>query len=164
MSEKTELEKYAVIEFCKAYREQRKRDLVYVGQYAPPIPDTKCTLDGKIIFIEVAHLYGAKSDAKKLLGRRGRSSPSAAEEVKARLTPLNVRIGGELSRILKKKSEKTYKGEPIWLLIRNANPLWDYSDFESYVSNMTILPKHPFQRIWLLCGRSAESGIIELPV
>ena len=86
-SENAALEKHAVLEFSKAYKEQCKGNLVYIGQCAPPIPDTKCTLDGRIIYIEVAHLFGPSSDARRLLGRTGRSYPSAGEQEKARLNP-----------------------------------------------------------------------------
>lgn len=123
MSEKTELEKHAVLEFCKAYKEQYGGIITYVGQCAPPLPDTRCNLDGKIIFIEVAHLYGKTSDAKKLLGRKGRSSPRPEEEKQARFTPLHIRIGNELAGILQQKFEKTYADDSVWLVVRNANPL-----------------------------------------
>ena len=164
MSEKTELEKYAVIEFCKAYKEQHGKTITYVGQCAPPLPDTRCNLDGKTIFIEVAHLYGKTSDAKKLLGREGGSSPRAAEEKQARLTPLHIRIGGELTGILQQKFEKTYAADSVWLVVRNANPLWNCSDFKSYLYGFKIPPENPFKRIWLLCGTTAERGLIELPI
>ena len=163
-AEKAALQKHAVIEFSKAYKDQSKGNLVYVGQCAPPIPDTKCTLNGRIIYIEVAHLYGPSSDARRLLGRTGRAYPSPAEQQRARLTPLVVRIGAELTRILNCKFTKTYTGEPRWLLIRNAHPLWNYYDFKSYLSTISIPPKTPFTQIWLLCGQTAESGIIQLPV
>ena len=163
-SEKVALQKYAVIEFSKVYKKQCKGNLVYVGQCTPPIPDTKCTLEGRTIYIEVAHLYGAGSDAQRLLGRKGNAYPSAEKQKAARLNPLDVRIGDEFTRILNQKATKTYTGEPRWLLIRNANPLWNYYDFKSYLSNVTIPPKTPFEKIWLLCGPTAESGIIQLPV
>ena len=163
-SEKIALQKHAVIEFSRAYNKRYKGNLVYQGQCAPPIPDTKCTLDGRTVYIEVAHLYGPSSDARRLLGRTGRSYPSASEQEHARLTPLGVRIGDEFTRILNQKFTKTYTGHPRWLLIRNAHPLWNYYDFKSYLSNMTIPPKTPFRKIWLLCGQTAASRIIQLPL
>jgi len=163
-AENAALEKHAVIEFSKAYKDQSKGTLVYVGQCAPPIPDTKCALNGRIIYIEVAHLLGSRSDDRRLLGRTGRDYPSPTEQQRARLTPLDERIGGELTRILNRKFTKTYTGEPRWLLIRNAHPLWNCYDFKSYLSTMSIPPSIPFTQIWLLCGQTAESGIIQLPV
>ena len=128
----------------------------------PPFPDIKCSLNGNSIFVEVAHLYGAGSDAKRLLGRKGKSYPSSEEQKIARLTPLHIRIGQDLSRILKQKSGKTYTADPAWLLVRNANLLWGYSDFKSYLSNIEIPAENPFLQIWLLCGPRAESKVIKL--
>lgn len=162
MSEKAALEKFAVIQFCNAFNSQFKADLTYIERCDPPFPDVKCSLNGNSIFIEVAHLYGAGSDAKRLLGRQGTSYPRREEQETARLTPLHIRIGQDLSRILRQKSGKTYTAHPAWLLVRNANPLWDYSDFTSYVPNIEIPAKNPFLQIWLLCGLRAESKVIEL--
>ena len=160
--EKAALQMHAVIEFSKAYNKRYKANLVYDGQCAPPIPDTKCALDGTTIYIEVAHLYGPSSDARRLLGRTGKAYPSAIEQQHARLTPLHVRIGDQFTRILNQKLKKTYKGEPRWLLIRNAHPLWNYDDFTSHLSDISIPSHSPFSQIWLLCGKTAECGIIQL--
>ena len=92
-------------------------------------PDTKCDFDGNVMFIEVAHLYGITSDAKRLLGRTGKSYPSVMERKRARFTPLRVRIGQKFVEILQQKCKKTYATDSVWLLIRNANPLWSCSDF-----------------------------------
>ena len=164
MSEKTDLEKFAVIEFCEAYNKQHPGHLAYVEHCQPPFPDTRCTMDGQDIYIEVAHLYGHPSDAKMLLGRQGHSYPGPAEQKQARLTPLSRRIGQEFLAILQKKCEKTYNTDLVWLLIRNANPLWAYSDFQSYRADINVPPKHPFERIWLLCRPKADSGIIDLSI
>ena len=164
MSEKTDLERSAVVEFCKAYSAQYSERLTYVEHCQPPLPDTRCTLGNSEVFIEVAHLYGHSSDAKTLLGRQGRSAASAAEQQQARFTPLHIRIGEEFSAVLERKCRKKYNAETVWLLIRNANPLWAASDFQSHLANISVPPEHPFQRIWLLCGPEADSGMIELPI
>ena len=121
-------------------------------------------MDGQDIYIEVSHLYGLSSDAKRLLGRRGHSYPGTEEQQQARLTPLSIRIGQAFLTLLQDKCEKTYNTDSVWLLIRNANPLWVYSDFKAYLADINIPPKHPFERIWLLCGRGADSGIIDLSI
>lgn len=165
MPEKSDLEKFAVIEFCDAYnRRHPGRHLTYVEGCRPPLPDTRCTLADQEVYIEVAHLYGYPSDAKRLLGRQGHSYPSAAEQQQARLTPLSVRIGDSLARVLQRKCERTYTTS-AWLLVRNANPLWTHSDFHSYLADTNITPgERPFEQLWLLCGRGADSGIIDLSI
>lgn len=164
MSEKVDLDKFAVTEFCEAYnRRHPGRRLTYVERCRPPLPDTRCTLADEDVYVEVSHIYGCPSDAKRLLGRQGHSYPSTAEQQEARLTPLSSRIGDNLARVLQCKCKKTYSTESVWLLVRNANPLWTYSDFQSYLADTSInLGEHPFEQLWLLCGRGAGSGIIDL--
>ncbi len=166
MSEKADLEKFAAIEFCKAYnRLNPGHHLTYVERCRPPLPDTRCTLADDDVYVEVAHVYGCPSDAKRLLGRQGHSYPGAAEQQQARLTPLSARIGDNLARVLQRKCEKTYSTASVWLLVRNANPLWTYCDFHSYLADTTFtLGKHPFEQLWLLCGRGADSGLIDLSI
>ena len=125
MPEKSDLEKFAVIEFCDAYnRRHPGRHLTYVEGCRPPLPDTRCTLADQEVYIEVAHLYGYPSDAKRLLGRQGHSYPSAAEQQQARLTPLSVRIGDSLARVLQRKCERTYTTS-AWLLVRKRQSIVD---------------------------------------
>ena len=162
MSEKAALEEHAVIEFCNAYNAQHSAHMAYAGRCQPPLPDTRCTLDGHDIYVEVAHLYGPPSDAKRLLGRQGRSYPSSEEEQHARLTPLSDRIGQELLTVLRCKCEKKYDGDCVWLLIQNANPLWECFDFESYLADINMPRKHLFRQVWLLCGRGTGRGIVNL--
>ena len=166
MSEKDDLEKFAIIEFCEAYNQRHPGyHLTYVERCLPPLPDTRCTLADEDVYIEVAHVYGCPSDAKRLLGRQGRSYPDAAEQQRTRLTPLSSRIGDNLARVLQCKCEKTYSAASVWLLVRNANPLWTYSDFQSYLADTSItLGEHPFEQLWLLCGPRADSGIIDLSI
>ena len=166
MSEKADLEKFAVIEFCEAYnRRHPGHHLTYVEGCLPPLPDTRCTLADEDVYIEVAHVYGYPTDAKRLFGRQGHSCQDVAEERQARLTPLSGRIGDSLAGVLQRKCKKTYSTASAWLLIRNANPLWTYSDFQSYLADTNItLGEHPFEQLWLLCGRGADSGIIDLSV
>lgn len=77
---------------------------------------------------------------------------------------LNLRIPGELTRILEKKSTKTYKTEKVWLVIRNGFPLWDKEDFENYKSEIILPKKHPFEKIWLICDSRGYSGLAEIGV
>ena len=100
----------------------------------------------------------------ELSTKYGKSYPDAVEEKQARLTSLPIRIGQKLLEILKQTSKKTYAADSVWLLVRHANPLWDWSDFKSYLSDVKTSATNPFKRIWLPCGRTAESGLIELSV
>lgn len=128
----------------------------------PPEPDGLCTLDGQSLHVEVGHLYGTQSDAKQLLGRTGKSTPTPEELLLSCMVPLDARLLTSLNRLLEDKATKSYQTSRAWLLIRSAFPLWNRSDFEEHQKNIAIPPQHPFEQIWLLCGPRASFGVLRL--
>ncbi len=162
MKEKNVLEQSAIENFADAYVKETNTILQFVELTEPPFADSICNLDGNKIFIEVSHIYGTTSDAKQLLDRIGFSTSTDAENLKARLIPLNHRLIKPLNRLLEKKSIKKYEGSPVWLLIRNAMPIWAKEEFQAYYHEIFVPDEHPFEQIWLLCGPDSESGILKL--
>ena len=138
----------------------------FVELRQPPEPDALCAFNGSDLYIEVGHIYGAVSDAKRLLGREGHVSPTKEHEISARLTPLNARLLNPLNSLLKKKASKIYirknSETDVWLLIRSAFPLWNQSNFEEYREQIHIPDSHKFEQIWLLCGPRASFGLLRL--
>lgn len=128
----------------------------------PPEPDGLCSLDGKPLHVEVGHFYGTPSDAKRLLGRTGKSAPTPEEQLLSCLVPLDARLLTPLNRLLTEKATKTYQTSRVWLLIRSAFPLWSHSDFEEHQPSIAIPRQHPFEQIWLLCGPRASFGVLRL--
>ena len=59
------------------------------------------------------------------------------------------RLVTALTRILNSKSQKSYDSSRVWLIIRNASPLWQAQDFEQCRQHFSI-PQNPFEQIWLL--------------
>ncbi|WP_031434482.1 hypothetical protein [Methylomarinum vadi] len=113
MNEKQSLERGAIEKFAKAYSHEFKRNLHFMNLLEPPMPDGICLLDNKQIYLEVSHVYGTESDAKQLLGRKGRSAPTEGDILASRMIPLNHRIIGPLNRLLRQKAEKEYEGSPL---------------------------------------------------
>ena len=137
-------------------------DFHFVEPRNPPEPDYFCTLNGTELFVEIAHLYGTETDAKRLLGRKGKSEPSKLQVTQSTLIPLNTRLIAPLNLRLKEKALKKYNASRVWLVIRSAFPLWEKEDFEQHISEIIVPTSHPFEEIWLLCGPRARFGAIKL--
>lgn len=163
IDEKSALERSAAEQFAEVFTAIAARGILQVvSPLSPPLPDAHCSLGGKDIFVEVAHVYGTDADVRLLLGRTGYAAPSRDERLESSLIPLNHRVISHLNTILAQKSEKTYAASPVWLVVRNAFFLWRDSDFQRH-RNQIIVPKsHPFAEIWLLCGPRADFGLMRL--
>lgn len=162
-AEKQNLERGAITEFTEALASLiQPRSLVFHELRNPPEPDGFCSLDGKPLHIEVGHLYGTESDAKRLLGRNGKSAPTEKQVLQSALIPLDRRLLAPLNHLLAVKATKTYETDCVWLLIRSAFPLWNVSDFTEYKADIAIPSEHPFEQIWLLCGPQSSFGVLRL--
>lgn len=128
----------------------------------PPEPDGFCSFDGQPLHVEVGHFYGTQSDAKQLLGRKGKSATSSEEQLLSSLVPLDARLLAPLNRLLADKATKIYDSQRVWLLIRSAFPLWNLDDFKAHQANIVIPEAHPFEQIWLLCGPRSSFGLLHL--
>jgi hypothetical protein len=162
-NEKQELEISALNQFSEALAallgEER---FVFHELRDPPQPDGYCSFDGQPLHVEVGHIYGTRSDAKRLLGRTGKSAAMPAEMMNARMVPLNARLLRPLNDLLDNKETKTYQGSRVWLLIRSAFPLWTINDFTEYQTEIRIPQSHRFEQIWLLCGPRVDFGVLRL--
>lgn len=164
MSEKRELERWAVTEFAKLFTAKAGRGkLKLVDLLDPPSPDTQCDLEGVTLFIEVAHVYGTETDAKTALARAGESAPDTARHKSDALLHFGARVIGPLNALLARKATRSYDRRPVWLLVRSGFPLMDLYDFETWYRDEIVVPAtHPFDEIWLLCGKTAASGALRL--
>ena len=113
--------------------------------------------------LEIAHLYASSSEAKILTreiisqvqGSDSIIKPSDKElELLHYLSDLvnmdsQQRLTTALTHLLNSKAKKTYDSSRVWLVIRNASPLWKTKDFEQCIKHFNM-PKNPFEQIWLL--------------
>ena len=162
-SEKRRLETGALNEFSDALAAMLgEARFAFHELRDPPEPDGLCSFDGNSVHVEVGHLYGTPSDAKRLLGRTGKSAATPKEQSLSRLVPLDARLLTHLNHLLATKAAKTYQASRIWLLIRSAFPLWNLNDFKEHQRDIAIPPQHQFEQIWLLCGPRASCGVLRL--
>ena len=162
-SEKHGLETGALNQFSEVFSlEHGNGRFVFHELRNPPEPDGLCALDGHTLYVEVGHIYGEESDAKRLLGRTGRAAATQEQRISASTMPLDGRLVVPLNSLLANKATKTYQASRVWLLIRSASPLWSREDFKEHQSSIAIPLEHPFEQIWLLCGPRASFGMLRL--
>lgn len=168
---KRQLERDAAKHFLHLYEQEYKTPMRNIWHNEPSRPDISCHLDGKPLDLEIAHLYATASEAKILTSeiieqfqKKSQGQPlntskpvitSAKEqELLDYLFELidmdsQQRLVTALSRILSSKGTKTYDSPRVWLVIRNASPLWKAKDFKQCIECFNA-PSNPFEQIWLL--------------
>ena len=164
MHRKEKLEYYAVINFIREYNRNHKRQFIFLSLCKPPMPDAICELNGKAVGIEVVHSYGSGIEAAIRLGNREASDFPKKKHLERRTTPINIRALDSLNKRLFEKSKKEYSFSPVWLLIRNAFPLWGLKEYKRNKSGICVPGSHPFKQIWLICDENSEGprGILRL--
>ena len=165
---KRQLERDAAKHFLRLYEQMYHTPMRNIWHNEPSQPDISCHLDGKPLDLEIAHLYASTSEAKVLAREiteqvQDPQTQSTQEQLERSAKELELlhylsdlvemnsqqRLITALSRILLSKSQKNYDSPRVWLVIRNASPLWRAIDFQQCISHFNI-PKHPFEQIWLL--------------
>ena len=160
---KRQLERDAAKHFLRLYEQVYKTPMRNIWHNEPSRPDISCHLNGKPLDLEIAHLYASASEAKILTreiiqqvqGSESFITPSEKEqELLNYLSDLinmssQKRLVTALTRILASKAKKTYDSSRVWLVIRNASPLWQAEDFLQCIPYFQI-DENPFEQIWLL--------------
>lgn len=168
---KRQLERDAAKHFLRLYEQEYKTPMRNIWHNEPSRPDISCHLDGKPLDLEIAHLYATAGEAKILTREiieqfqnksKGQTLDSSStvqtsakeQELLDYLFELidmdsQQRLVTALSRILSSKGQKTYDSPRVWLVIRNASPLWKAKDFKQCIECFNP-PNNPFEQIWLL--------------
>jgi len=164
---KRQLEREAAKHFMRLYERSHKTPMRHIWHNEPAKPDISCYLDGQPLDMEIAHLYANSSEAKTITHQLNDSAHSTGNGNGQRETKWNgnqelfnyladlsemdkaKRLKTALVRILNSKSHKTYDSKRVWLIIRNASPIWQFDDFLDVIPHIHLL-KHPFEKIWLL--------------
>ncbi|HCM04857.1 MAG TPA: hypothetical protein DIC30_02485 [Oceanospirillales bacterium] len=160
---KRQIERDAARHFLRLYEHIYKTPMRNIWHNEPSKPDISCHLNGKPLDLEIAHLYASASEAKILTREIIHQVQGREEVIKANDKELELlhylsdlvdmdskqRLETALTRLLKSKAKKTYDSPRVWLVIRNASPLWKSKDFEYCINNFKM-PKNPFEQIWLL--------------
>lgn len=169
-TEKRRLEREAARLFMRAYEKQFQRPIRHIWHNQPAKPDISCYLDGQPLDLEIAHLYASEHEARLAAGD---NLPASAPEhyrgeehlwhYLAELASLDSsrKLHTALRRILTSKARKHYHSERVWLVIRNASPLWQQADFLPILEHLK-LPPHHFEHIWLLTDFQGEEPVLQL--
>jgi hypothetical protein len=160
---KRKIERDAARHFLRLYEQVYKMPMRDIWHNEPSKPDISCHLKGKPLDLEIAHLYASVTEAKFLTREIIHQVQGNESSVKASVKELELlnylsdlvemdseqRLVIALTRLLESKAKKTYDSPRVWLVIRNASPLWTSKDFEECIKDFKM-PKNPFEQIWLL--------------
>ncbi|MDX3774846.1 hypothetical protein QE250_12020 [Chromatiaceae bacterium AAb-1] len=159
--EKIKLEHDAARLFMRLYEQRFGIKMRHIWHNEPARPDVSCYYDEQKLDLEIAHLYGSEVEAMQILGRS--LSENTHRELLALLRmPPERRLVGALNRLISNKADKVYQSERVWLVIRNANPLWDRRELLKYHTVLHMPRRHPFEQIWVIGDITGQSGIMAL--
>src|SRR5215204_2574373 len=150
MKEKEALEFYALQHFIATHNRSHSPQLRFVKLRQPPEPDALCWIDGEELWVEVTHLHGSEPvDAMRNLGRwppkNAEDSWIKKQEQETRRKSHQQRVLAKLNESLADKADTHYSRSPVWLLVRNAFPLWAKQDFVQHIDEIAVPESHPFQ-------------------
>lgn len=159
--EKIKLEHEAARLFMRLYEQRFGIQMRHIWHNEPARPDVSCYYDDQKLDLEIAHLYGSEVEAMHILGRE--LGQNTHKELLALLrTPAEHRLLTALNRLISNKAEKSYTTERVWLVIRNANPLWTRRDILLRYKQLHMPRQHPFEQIWLIGDMQGQSGILAM--
>lgn len=159
--EKIKLEHDAARIFMRLYELRYQIKMRHIWHNEPSRPDVSCYYDEQRLDLEIAHLYGSEVEAMHILGR-ALSTQTHRELVALQRIPAEQRMLAALNRIICNKAEKQYDSQRVWLVIRNANPLWQREDMLQHCAKMHMPAQHPFEQIWVVGDMQGVSGILPL--
>lgn len=159
--EKIQLEHDAARLFMRLYEQQYKKPMRHIWHNEPAKPDVSCYLADERLDLEIAHLYGSEVEAMQILGRP-LSLQTHQELLALQQVPAQDRLLEALNRLIEQKGHKSYDSKRVWLVIRNANPLWRSKDLQQHRPRLLLPSQHPFEQIWLVGDLFGVSGIVPL--
>lgn len=159
--EKIELEHEAAKLFMRLYEKQFGIPMRHIWHNEPRKPDVSCYLNDEKLDLEIAHLYGSEAEAMLILRREVNQRTLEALHLLLNV-PVKERLLKALNTILINKAEKSYHSQRVWLVLRNANPLWSRDDIEARRNQLSLPTDHPFEQIWIVGDMAGQSGLVQL--
>lgn len=159
--EKRRLEHEAARIFMRQYEQDYGITMRHIWHNEPAKPDISCYYQDQKLDLEIAHLYGSEAEAMHILGRE--LSPQMHKELLALMRmPVEARLVAALNSLLANKADKSYDSHNVWLVIRNANPLWTRDEMLAHFPQLRIPKQHPFAQIWIIGDMAGDSGLMAL--
>lgn len=159
--EKLALEHDAAKLFMRLYEKAHSVSMRHIWHNSPSKPDVSCYYDGTRLDLEIAHLYASEAEAMAVLGR-ALSIETQREIALMAQTPDCDHLSNALNRLLKQKYKKRYDSERVWLVIRNASPLWHRQEIELILNRLTPTPVQPFEQIWMITDFFGKEGLLRI--
>lgn len=159
--EKLALEHEAAKLFMRLYEKTYAISMRHIWHNTPSKPDVSCYFDGGRLDLEIAHLYASEAEAMALLGR-ALSIATQREIAQMAQTPDCDHLVNALTRLLKQKYKKRYDSNRVWLVIRNASPLWHRQEIERVLKQVAPPLEQPFEQIWLISDFFGQEGLLRI--
>ena len=163
-TEKRRLEHQAARVFLRRYEAEFGIRMRHIWHNEPSKPDTSCYCQNEQLDLEIAHLYANESEARLACGRSD-SDPLWQYLSELGDIDLQQRLFLALKRLLKKKSTRFYHSDRVWLVIRNASPLWHRVDLVNAVQKLTghaSIDFRNFEHIWLIPDFDGQESLIRV--
>ena len=160
--EKIRLEHEAAKQFMHWYEHDTGKPIRHIWHNRPANPDVSCRFEGKLLNLEIAHLYGSEAEAMQILGRELSEKTREALRELDKVADPHSRLLQALNRILANKSHKHYKTSRVWLVIRNTHPAWGAGEIRFLQHNIAVPAHHPFEQIWMVGDMQGKTGIVQL--
>ncbi len=160
--EKIHLEHEAAKLFMRRFEAKTGLKIRDIIHNQPAKPDVSCHLEGEILDLEVAHVYGSENEAMQILGHYIDKDTSVELKQLQTIRGANNRLLSALNRILYNKAKKNYQTDRVWLVLRNAHPAWTAKEIKQLRPDIVIPSNHPFEQIWIIGDFAGSSDILRL--
>ena len=160
--EKIHLEHEAARIFMRRFETKTGLKIRDIIHNQPSKPDVTCHLEGEVLDLEIAHVYGSEDEAMQILGRHIDKDTSVELKQLQTIRGANNRLLSALNRILLNKAKKYYQTKKVWLILRNAHPAWTAKEIKQLRTDISIPSRHPFEQIWIIGDFTGHSDILRL--
>ncbi|ASP39639.1 hypothetical protein CHH28_13575 [Bacterioplanes sanyensis] len=158
--EKRKLEHDAAKLFMRRYELQFGQPMRHIWHNDPAKPDVSCFLQGQQLDLEIAHLYAHQDEAKWVSGRRADDPLWRYLHELITLSEQQQPVHA-LQRLLSSKAGKHYDSDRVWLVIRNASPVWQRSQLLQATQQLSVHGGE-FEQIWLLPDLLGQEDLIAI--
>lgn len=164
-TEKRRLEHQAARVFLRCYEAEFGVPMRHIWHNEPAKPDTSCYCQNERLDLEIAHLYANESEAQLACGH---TIENPLWRYLSDLSGLDLqqRLNTALTHLLRKKATRHYHSQRVWLVIRNASPLWHRGDILEVVEQLQqqglAHQMTHFEQVWIVPDFEGQEALVRV--
>ena len=164
-TEKRRLEHQAARVFLRCYEAEFGVPMRHIWHNEPAKPDTSCYCQNERLDLEIAHLYANESEAQLACGH---AIENPLWRYLSDLSGLDLqqRLNTALTHLLRKKATRHYHSQRVWLVIRNASPLWQRGDILEVVGQLQqqglAHQMTHFEQVWIVPDFEGQEALVRV--